>query len=1324
MEPGQPPNLPDRHRFVLKTPGPVRSKNAGIARGVDFTMHFLRASKQWFAALLSIVSVTILVPSAIAAAPTITKLIPAEVNAGWPSFTLTVEGENFVAESKVYWADHELVTRFLSSRLLTATVPADLIATKSTALVTVSNSGTKSHEKQFTIEAEKPLITSLSPAVVAPGSAGFTLTIDGADFVANKTTVKWENTATHAATALTTIFVSASAIKATVPKALIETAGTAVVTVTTKTGGTSAPATFVSEPKPVISALSPTSAIAGDPAVTLKIAGSNFITGAKVVWKTPTKSTTIIPPAGFTATQITLPPSVTAPLLVNSGKTSISASVTVTTAAGTSAAKTFTIEPVKPLITSLSPAAEAPGGPGFTLTINGANFVKSANATTVKWRNTSTGVATALTTTSVSTSVIKATVPSSLIHTAGTAAVTVTTAAGTSASATFVFEPKPVISDLSPTSAIAGDPGVTLTISGSNFVPGTQVLWKTSTKVTTISPTGFSATKIALPPSVTAPLLVNSGKTNISASVSVTTAAGTSAAKTFTIEPAKPVITGLNPASALAGGGQFKLIVLGYNFATGSLVYFNNVELATISNGPTQLTATVPSNLIQTAGTVNVTVVSNKITSSPFSFTINSGKKPTIVSLNLYSASSGGPSFSLQVNGTGFVPGATTVDWAITGGATTSLTPSSYSGTGGLTVVVPAAQIANAGTVTVKAVTSAGPSNGITFTIHQGAPTIKGLSPSAVTAGQATAQPLTITGTQFVSVKAVNWVVGAASTPLTPFTVNSSTQITTSIPANLIAAAGRANVSVVTSAGTSNSLPFIINSSGTGACAGDGSGNSILSGVYSFQFTQIDPTNDSEINYNVGTFTADGKGNITAGIQDSNGPYFSSANENVSFTGTYSVGGDERGLLTLTYTGGAVANVCIALDSLTDGVAGSGRLVSDTSNPQIDSGSFYAQGSSNIGASTVGGSWAMGIDGIRLDASNGDETRGATAGYVTLDGISAVTAGEADTSQDVYSSGKLTNSPQAQVAITGSYTLAATGRGTLSLDYAGTGTSHYVFYLAGTNQILLLSTDTGGQGGSAVMAGRALLRPSSISFGNGTLNGNSVFVDQALTDTNSTQYNNRLVQAGIFGWNGSGGYTENYDQNDAGVVSTLQSANSTYSVDSVGRVTIEGTTPSTFGYLVDANEGFAIGGNLGVSAIYFENQAPPTGGFSLASFSGDYSEGSVGYEFVQEKASSGEVDANGAGLLTGGLDIAGPITGCLDCAAERGSGAEPLWSRPRPRDISLSETYATSAVAGRFVVMNGTQTIQALYLVSPDKAYAVDILNGDNWQPLEVFNHQ
>lgn len=70
-----------------------------------------------------------------------------------------------------------------------------------------------------------------------------------------------------------------------------------------------------------------------------------------------------------------------------------------------------------PLIYPLTPSATAPGGPAFTLTVNGTGFVSGA---AVNWNGA------ALTTTFVSSSQVTASVPAANIATAGTAVVTVT----------------------------------------------------------------------------------------------------------------------------------------------------------------------------------------------------------------------------------------------------------------------------------------------------------------------------------------------------------------------------------------------------------------------------------------------------------------------------------------------------------------------------------------------------------------------------------------------------------------------------------------------------------------------------------------------------------------------------------------------------------------------------------------------------------------------------------------------------------------------------------------------------------------------------------
>src|SRR5206468_3433689 len=74
------------------------------------------------------------------AAPTISSIDPACATPGGAQFTLTVNGTSFVSGSTVNWnGTTALVTTFVSSTQLTATVPASLIATAGMASITVVN---------------------------------------------------------------------------------------------------------------------------------------------------------------------------------------------------------------------------------------------------------------------------------------------------------------------------------------------------------------------------------------------------------------------------------------------------------------------------------------------------------------------------------------------------------------------------------------------------------------------------------------------------------------------------------------------------------------------------------------------------------------------------------------------------------------------------------------------------------------------------------------------------------------------------------------------------------------------------------------------------------------------------------------------------------------------------------------------------------------------------------------------------------------------------------------------------------------------------------
>src|SRR5437016_2295992 len=98
------------------------------------------------------------------------------------------------------------------------------------------------------------------------------------------------------------------------------------------------------------------------------------------------------------------------------------------------------------------------------------------------------------------------------------------------------------------------------------------------------------------------------------------------------------------------------------------IVQFNGVGRGGTFISATQLTASIPAADIASAGTAPVTVLAGDgVASNASTFTINAA--PAITSLSPTSITAGAPTFTLTVNGTGFVSGDTVL-W--NGGALTT----------------------------------------------------------------------------------------------------------------------------------------------------------------------------------------------------------------------------------------------------------------------------------------------------------------------------------------------------------------------------------------------------------------------------------------------------------------------------------------------------------------------------------------------------------------------------------------------------------------------------------------------------------------------------
>jgi len=251
-----------------------------------------------------------------------------------------------------------------------------------------------------------------------------------------------------------------------------------------------------------------------------------------------------------------------------------------------------------PTLTSLSPSGAATGGPAFTLTANGTNFISGS---VVRWNGSDR------TTTYVSATQLTASIPASDIAAAGTAQVTVFNPApdaGTSNALTFTIaapNPVPTLTSLSPSSAATGGPAFTLTANGTNFVSGSAVRWNGSDRTTTY----VSATQLTA--SIPASDIAAAGTAQVTV-FNPAPGGGASNALAFTINNPVPALASLSPATATAGGAAFTLTVNGSNFVAASVVRWNGADRNTRFVSSTQVTASIAASDIATAGTAQLSV--------------------------------------------------------------------------------------------------------------------------------------------------------------------------------------------------------------------------------------------------------------------------------------------------------------------------------------------------------------------------------------------------------------------------------------------------------------------------------------------------------------------------------------------------------------------------------------------------------------------------------------------------------------------------------------------------------------------------------------------
>lgn len=456
-----------------------------------------------------------------------------------------------------------------------------------------------------------------------------------------------------------------------------------------------------------------------------------------------------------------------------------------------------------------------------------------------------------------------------------------------------------------------------------------------------------------------------------------------------------------------------------------------------------------------------------------------------------------------------------------------------------------------------------------------------------------------------------------------------------------------------------------------------GFSNSSLNGQYVFEMSGEDF--NGGLIARVGSFNANGSGTISAAVEDVND---AGSFSTVQFTGgTYSIGTDGRG--TLTLTGGSLGGALglnIALSSTKGGV------VLQTDGNAASSGSFDLQTSSAFSLTNISGQYSFDLSG-----QDGSGAPLSVAGEFAANGGGGLTGGIVD----VNDGSQAGPSPTAPVP-TATFVLdptfgASNGRGTVTINGQAV-----VFYMVDGTRLRFLEED-----GTAITTGDAFQQTGTIPTQAANLNGGFAFISAGAAVLGNF---GAIARAGSATFNNGAVSNVSLDDNNAGSHRALGPDSGTYTIDSAGSgrgtFTFTDSGAGTFSYifyLYSPTQAVLLETSNGLIGAGSMSAQPAS--ISASSLAGNYvfnwsgltipSSGNVGFEedFIGQDALastgslSGTADFTEPGTTSGhGLLFTGvPLSGMFNVA---GAGRNKYQATVSPGNGAPSTTINFAGYVG------------------------------------------
>jgi len=458
--------------------------------------------------------------------------------------------------------------------------------------------------------------------------------------------------------------------------------------------------------------------------------------------------------------------------------------------------------------------------------------------------------------------------------------------------------------------------------------------------------------------------------------------------------------------------------------------------------------------------------------------------------------------------------------------------------------------------------------------------------------------------------------------------------------------------------------------------------NSRLHGNYAFVVSGFDAIGAlPPLFVAAGSFVADGAGNISGGVMDINdtlhGP------RNPTFTGTYSIGQDGLGFMTLNTTDAYTPSRGFALSLMANGNANiiefddsTGGFINGSAR---NSGVLLNQNPSAFTGAPISDTYAFGFLGIdsaqkRFGVAGSFQSNGAgTLSSVSLDSDDAGTV-------------------SSQTNLSGNSTpVNSNGRGTITIN-----TSVYSFYVVSASEMLVVGIDPFAPGGNPLVSGMILQQTSSSDFTSA-----SVFEVTALNGSSAQSQVGQFLAV-------TGNFTLTSDENLGGTLSQPSGMGGYTIAQLNGRVTVTSsptgtgfqnttpTSPQPVLYMVNSNnvEAFIIGTDAAVSFGVMAAQQPG------ALLSGTYAGGSLA-----------PVDPAVSNVVSSAIAASNTLNVTQDISGPNGL----IFSG------QVSESTTPPDAHGRVVVTENTNTAEILYVASPTQFFALDALSTDPTARVDIF---